>query len=199
MVNNVNIPECKNVILIFFFLSKGRKGDIYLFHLFYLRSTKDRSLMICFLASIFSLLVEYRRFQLYVGMSNVCLAPLDHPYIYNISAWMVLIAVGVYTAIRLYGAIPFPIFGLFVYLGWNGLVACNFILKENGKIHKISEEILEKFRIGLTISSSDSKGTGRKIRIQIHTRDVKSMNVLKIEIGSSNLFEIKTPLEILRL
>jgi len=109
---------------------------------------------------------------------------------------MVLIVVRVYTAIRLYGIITFPIFGLFVYLGLNGLVACNFILKENEKIHKISEEILEKFRIGLTISTSDNKGTDRKTQMQIHTRDVKSMYVLIIKIGSSNFFEIKTPFEI---
>jgi len=135
--------------------------------------------------------MDYRRYQLYTGIINVCLAPVVYPTM--ISAWSVLIVVGVYTAIRLFSSIPLPMYALFVLLAVDGVLVVNFCMVENGKINKRSEQILEKFRLSL----SNFKKANRKTFIE--RKEVKSLGPLKIKMGSSNFFEMSTPLEILSL
>jgi len=104
-----------------------------------------------------------------------------------------LIVVGVYTAIRLFASIPLPMYGLFVLLAVDGVLVVNFSMIENGRINKRSEQILEKLRFSLSNYTKANRQTGSE------RKEVKSLGPLKIKMGSSNFFEMSTPLEILRL
>jgi len=80
-------------------------------------------------------------------MINVCLAPVIFPTM--ITALGILVVVGVYTAIRLFYSIPLPMYLLFVELALDGVVDINFVLKESGKINKLSGKILQRFKLAL--------------------------------------------------
>jgi len=135
--------------------------------------------------------LEYIVFQLHAGITNVCLAPVVYPTM--VSAWGILIVVGVYTAIRLYYSIPLPMFAVFVALALDGVLVINFLLKECGKINKKSEQLLETFKIRLSSMKADRK------LMSLKRKEVKSLSKLKIKMGSTNFFEMTTPLEILHL
>jgi len=135
--------------------------------------------------------LEYRRFQLYVNMVNVCMAPVLFPVM--ISSWSILIVVGMYAGINLFNEIPFPLYTVFVLLALDGMFIVNFLLKECGKINKVSFKILRKFRFVVSKMELDR---GLKV---IKRKDIKSLSSLRIKIGSSNYFEMSTPLEILSL
>jgi len=135
--------------------------------------------------------LEYLVFHLHVGLANVCLAPVIYPTM--VSAWSIFIVVGVYTAIRLYHIIPLPIFAVFVVLALDGVLVINFLLKECGKINKKSEQLLETFKVKLSSMKADKK------LISLKRKEIQALSKLKIKMGSSNFFEITTPLEILHL
>jgi len=135
--------------------------------------------------------LEYLVFQLQVGLTNVCLAPVINPG--NVSALSIIIVIGVYTGIRLYYVIPFPMFAIFVALALDGVLAINFLLKECGKINKKSEQLLETFKIKLTSIKGDRK------LMSLKRKEIESLSKLKIKMGSTNFFEMTTPLEVLHL
>jgi len=135
--------------------------------------------------------MEYIVFQLHAGLTNVCLAPVYYPT--TVSAWGILVVVGVYTAIRLYNSIPLPMFALFVAVAIDGILVISFPLKECGKINKESKQLLETFKIKLSSMKADRK------LMSLKRKEIESLPTLKIKMGSNNFFEITTPLVVLRL
>jgi len=59
----------------------------------------------------FEKLMEFKCFQLYAGMNNICLANVIYPAVTG--PWIILIVVGAYTGIRLFDTFPLPMYAFF--------------------------------------------------------------------------------------
>jgi len=83
-------------------------------------------------------------------------------------------------------------FAVLVVLALDGILVVNFPLKECGKINKKSLRLLDTFKI------KSSNKADRKL-MSLKRRQIESLSKLKIKMGSTNFFEMTTPLVILRL
>jgi hypothetical protein len=130
----------------------------------------------------------WRIHQAYLSLVNDCIGPVIYPVI--ITSWSILIIIGVYTGMRLYGIVPFPMYILFVLLAMDGLFADVIVFKLAGDVHQQSLKLLGEWKTMLGKTQQQRKF----IRKQL-----KSCNPLRIKLGSSNYIDICTPLVILDL
>jgi len=84
-------------------------------------------------------------------------------------------------------------FAVLVVLALDGILVVNFPLKECGKINKKSLRLLDTFKIKFSSNKADRK------LMSLKRREIESLSKLKIKMGSTNFFEMTTPLVILRL
>jgi hypothetical protein len=132
--------------------------------------------------------VMWRGLQTYLTLLNTCLAQVIYPVM--VSAWCILIVIGMYTGIRLYGTIPTGMYLLLILLATDGLFVDMFVFKQAGDLDGKSTELLKKWRIYSLQTSKQSK---------LRRRKLLSCAPLRVKMGSSNFMEISTPLVILDL
>jgi len=113
--------------------------------------------------------------------------PVIYPMM--IYTWSALIIVGVYTGIRLYQSIPFAMYLLFILLGLDGYMVVNFVFKACGRVNQLSQELLELWMGDITWN--------KNLDTKLQVKRLRSCTTLKIKMGSSNFFEISTPLVLL--
>jgi len=127
-------------------------------------------------------------------MMNICLAPVVYPVV--ITAWSILLVVGMYTGIRLYSVLPLPMYALFVVLAVDGFLVINFVLKECGIINEKSEMVLENFKLAFFKQKSQNSISSLHL---LQRKQLRSLCPLRIKMGSCNFFEVSTPLEVLSI
>jgi hypothetical protein len=130
----------------------------------------------------------WRIHQTYNSLLNACLRDAIFPVL--VSGWSVLIIIGTYTGLRLYGIVPLAIYILFVALAMDGLFAGMLTFKLSGELDKKSSELLGKWNSML----NDTKRGSTVIR-----KEVKSCVPLRVKLYYSNYFEVGTPLVIIDL
>jgi hypothetical protein len=130
----------------------------------------------------------WRIHQTYNSLLNACLRDAIFPVL--VSGWSVLIIIGTYTGLRLYGIVPLAIYILFVVLAMDGLLAGILTFKLSGELDKKSSELLSKWNSML----NDTKRGSTVIR-----KEVKSCVPLRVKLYYSNYFEVGTPLVIIDL
>jgi hypothetical protein len=132
--------------------------------------------------------VMWRGFQTYNTLLNTCLAQVMYPVM--VSAWSILIVIGLYTGIRLFGTIPTAMYLLLILLATDGLFMDMFGFRMAGDVDGKSHELLKKWRVSLSKTSQQSK---------LKRKTLLSCAPLRVKLGSSNYIEVCTPLVILDL
>jgi hypothetical protein len=132
-------------------------------------------------------MLEWRGYQVYTCLLNECLSLVVFPTL--TASWCILIIVGAYTVLRLFGAVDLPMYLLFALLLIDGILVVNFLLKFCGDVNEASVDLRRRWR-SLTLASKE---------IRLAKRQIRSCVPLKIKCGSSNYFEVSTPLVIMDL
>jgi hypothetical protein len=107
-----------------------------------------------------------------------------------LTSWSVLIVIGIYTGLRLFGIIPTAMYLLLVLLAIDGIFADIYMFKMAGDVDAKSSELLGNWKILLV---------NRKYDLKLRRMQLKSCPPLRMQIGSSNYFDVCTPLVILDL
>jgi len=91
-------------------------------------------------------------------------------------SWEVVLILGMFIGIRLFGIIPFPIYFTFLNATIDGIFCVNFIYRAAGEINKLSLELKDKWKY------SSLAGNNPRLNLKY----VRSFRPLKLKIGSNN-------------
>jgi len=124
---------------------------------------------------------SWRTYQVHANMINQFLGYVCNPTI--VSAWSSLMIAGVCTGLKLYHAIPLPIYASFALLGIDGFIATCTIVRTFGNVNGLSRKVLHSWK-------RINYGVSNKSRIQ--KKQLESCSELRIRLGGSNYIEQTT-------
>jgi len=124
----------------------------------------------------------WRRYQTLLALYNDANANVIIPAL--CTSWEMVLILGMFIGIRLFGIVPLPIYITFLITTIDGIFCVNFIYKAAGEINELSLELKDKWKYA-SLSGDKPK---------LNLKYVRSCRPLKLKIGSSNFFEMTTPL-----
>jgi len=127
-------------------------------------------------------IILWRRYQTSLALYNDANASVIIPLL--CTSWEVVLILGMFIGIRLFGIVPLPIYFTFLIETFDGIFCVNFIYKAAEEISELSLELKDKWKY------SSLAGNNPRLNLKY----VRSCRPLKLKIGSSNFFEMTTPL-----